>query len=89
MKKYLGNTARNWLLTFYILFLSIWLGSALFTILIRLYNQTMQSDETLTTLHILSNKSDMLIIPSGIGVLITAVMIATMTKCFFYSVEWL
>jgi hypothetical protein len=28
MKKYLGTTARNWLLTFHILFVLIWLGSA-------------------------------------------------------------
>lgn len=89
MKKYLGNTARNWLLTVHILFVSIWLGSALFTIVIRLYNDAMQSDEALTTLHILSNKSDLLIIPSGIGVLITSLMIATLTKWGFFKFRWM
>ena len=89
MKKYLGTTARNWLLTIHILFVSIWLGSALFTILIRLNNNAMQSDEALTTLHILSNKSDLLIIPSGLGVLITSLMIATMTKWGFFKFRWM
>jgi hypothetical protein len=89
MKKYLGNTARNWLLTFHILFVSIWLGSALFTILIRLYNNAMQSDEALTTLHALSNKSDLLIIPSGLGVLVTSLMIAMMTKWGFFRFRWM
>jgi hypothetical protein len=89
MKKYLGTTARSWLLAFHILFVSVWLGSALFTILIRLNNVAMQSDEALTTLHILSNKSDLLIIPSGLGVLITSLMIATMTKWGFFRFRWM
>ena len=89
MKKYLGTTARNWLLAFHILFVSIWMGSALFTILIRLNNNAMQSNEALVTLHILSNKSDLLIIPSGLGVLITSLMIATMTKWGFFRFRWM
>jgi hypothetical protein len=89
MKKYLGTTARNWLLSFHILFVSIWMGAALFTILIRLDNNAMQSDEALTTLHILSNKSDLLIIPSGLGVLITSLMIAIMTKWGFFKFRWM
>ena len=89
MKKYLGTTGRNWLLTFHILFVSIWLGSALFTIVIRLYNNAMQSDAALTTLHVLSNKSDLLIIPSGLGVLVTSLMIATMTKWGFFKFRWM
>jgi hypothetical protein len=87
--KPLGMTARNWLFTFHILFVAIWIGAALFTILIRLYNGAMQSDEALTTLHILSNKSDLLIIPSGLGVLITSLMIATMTKWGFFKFRWM
>jgi hypothetical protein len=82
-------TARNWLFTFHILFVAIWIGAALFTILIRLYNGAMQSDEALTTLHILSNKSDLLIIPSGLGVLITSLIIATMTKWGFFKFRWM
>ena len=89
MRRYLGTTARNWLLTFHILFVSIWMGSALFTILIRLNNVSMGSDEALTTLHILSNKSDLLIIPSGLGVLVTSLMIATMTKWGFFKFRWM
>jgi hypothetical protein len=89
MKKYLGTTSRNWLLTFHILFVSIWLGTALFTIIIRLYNHTMQSDETLIMLHSISNKSDYLIIPSGLGVLITSLMIAIMTKWGFFRFRWM
>jgi hypothetical protein len=87
--KPLGMTARNWLFTFHILFVAIWIGAALFTILIRLYNGAMQSDEALTTLHILSNKSDLLIIPSGLGVLITSLIIATMTKWGFFKFRWM
>ena len=87
--KPLGMTARNWLFTFHILFVAIWIGAALFTILIRLYNGAMQSGEALITLHILSNKSDLLIIPSGLGVLITSLMIATMTKWGFFKFRWI
>src|SRR4030042_1319989 len=87
--KPLGMTARNWLFTFHILFVAIWIGAALFTILIRLYNGAMQSGEALITLHILSNKSDLLIIPSGLGVLITSLMIATMTKWGFFKFRWM
>lgn len=89
MEKYLNTSARNWLLTFHILFVSIWIGAALFTILIRLSNNAMQSNEALTTLHILSNKSDYLIIPSGLGVLITSLMIATLTKWGFFKFRWM
>ena len=49
----------------------------------------MQSGETLTTLHILSNKSDLLIIPSALGVLITSLIIATMTKWGFFKFRWM
>lgn len=87
--KPLGMTARNWLFTFHILFVAIWIGAALFTILIRLYNGAMQSGEALITLHILSNKSDLLIIPSGLSVLITSLMIATMTKWGFFKFRWM
>jgi hypothetical protein len=87
--KPLGMTARNWLFTFHILFMAIWIGAALFTVLIRLYNGAMQSDEAFTTLHILSNKSDILIYTSVAGVLITSLMIATMTKWGFFKFRWM
>ena len=69
--------------------MAIWIGAALFTVLIRLYNGAMQSDEALTTLHILSNKSDILIYTSVAGVLITSLMIATMTKWGFFKFRWM
>jgi len=87
--KPLGITARNWLFTFHILFVAIWIGAALFTILIRLYNGAMQSDEALTTLHILSNKSDILIYTSVAGVLITSLIISTLTKWGFFRFRWM
>ncbi|MFZ2098616.1 MAG: hypothetical protein WAV05_18445 [Anaerolineales bacterium] len=87
--KPLGMTSRNWLFTFHILFVAIWIGAALFTILIRLYNGAMQSDEALTTLHILSNKSDILIYTSIAGVLITSLIISTLTKWGFFRFRWM
>ena len=89
MKKYLGASARNWLLSFHILFVSIWLGTALFTILLRLNNRAMTSDEALRVLHNLSNKSDQLIYVSVLGVLITSLLIATLTKWGFFKFRWM
>jgi hypothetical protein len=49
----------------------------------------MTSDESLRILHILSNKSDQLIYISVLGMLITSVMIATMTKWGFFKFRWI
>jgi hypothetical protein len=87
--KPIGVKARNWLLTFHILSVSIWIGTAAFTILLRLFNHHMTSDEGLRLLHVLSNKSDQLIYPSVAGVLITSLMIATMTKWGFFKFRWM
>jgi hypothetical protein len=89
LMKPLGKNARNWLMTFHILFVAVWIGAALFTIMIRLANQEMQSSEALYTLHMLSNKSDLLIIPSGVGVLITSLMISIFTKWGFFKFRWM
>jgi hypothetical protein len=91
------SLAQSWLpgrgqlvgVPFHILFVAIWIGAALFTILIGQSNGAMQSDEALTTLHILSNKSDILIYTSVAGVLITSLMIATMTKWGFFKIRWM
>ena len=87
--KPIGTKARNWLLTFHILSVSVWIGTAAFTILLRLLNNQMTSAEGLRLLHILSNKSDQLIYPSVAGVLITSLMIATMTKWGFFRFRWM
>lgn len=87
--KLLGKTGKNWLITFHILFIAIWIGTALFTILLRFNNRNMTSDETLVALHVLSNKSDILIYISGIGVLITSLMIGTMTSWGFFRYPWM
>jgi len=87
--KPISTKARNWLLAFHIFFVSTWIGTAAFTILLRLFNNHMTSDEGLRLLHILSNKSDQLIYPSVIGVLITSLMIATMTKWGFFKFRWM
>ena len=87
--KPIGIKAKNWLVAFHILFISIWIGTAAFTILLRMNNHTMTSDETLRILHVLSNKSDQLIYLSVAGVLITSLMIATMTKWGFFKFRWM
>jgi hypothetical protein len=89
MMKTLGKTGKNWLITFHILFVAIWIGTALFTILLRFNNRNMASDETLLALHVLSNKSDILIYISGIGVLITSIMIGTLTSWGFFRYPWM
>ena len=87
--KPLGKTGKNWLITFHILFVAIWVGTALFTILLRFNNRNMDSDETLLALHVLSNKSDQLIYVSVLGILITSIMIGTLTSWGFFRYPWM
>jgi hypothetical protein len=87
--KPLGKTARNWLFTFHILFVAIWIGTALFTILLRLFNHDMTSGDALYSLHILTNRSDYLILPSVAGVFITSLMISTLTEWGFFKFRWM
>ena len=79
--KLLGKSGKNWLITLHIFFVAIWIGTALFTILLRFNNRNMASDETLLALHVLSNKSDQLIYVSVLGILITSIMIRAFTGC--------
>lgn len=87
--KPIGTNARNWLFTFHILFVAIWIGAALSANLLLLYNDQMSNAEALSTLHILIKKLDVLIVPSGIGVLITSLLISTLTKWGFFKFNWM
>lgn len=87
--KPIGTNARNWLFTFHILFVAIWIGAALSANLLLLYNDEMPSAEALSTLHFLIKKLDNLIIPSGIGVFLTSLMISSMTKWGFFKFRWM
>src|SRR5512139_907756 len=87
--KPLEKTPQNWLFTFHILFVAIWLGTALSANLLILFNKDMPSGEALAALHVLVKKLDLLIIPSGIGVLLTSLIVSTMTKWGFTKFRWI
>jgi uncharacterized membrane protein len=87
--KPLGTTARNWLFIFHILFVSIWIGAALSANLLLLYNDEMPNAEALSALHFLIKKLDNLIIPSGVGLFITSLMISSMTNWGFFKFRWM
>jgi len=86
--KTLGRTGRNWLLTFHVFLVSVWIGAALSSNLMLRFNTQMQSDEALLTLHVLVKKLDLLIIPSGVGVLLTSLLISTLTGWGFFKFRW-
>ena len=87
--KPIGTNARNWLFTFHILFVAIWIGAALSANLLLLSNDEMSTGDALYTLHLLIKKLDILIVPSGIGVLLTSILISTLTKWGFIKFKWM
>jgi hypothetical protein len=87
--KPLGTKVKNWLFSFHILFVAIWIGAALAANIILLYNQAMSSDEALATLHLLIKKLDVIIIPAGIGVLLTSLLISWLTPWGFFKFRWI
>jgi hypothetical protein len=87
--KPLEKNPQNWLLTFHIFFVAVWLGAALSANVLILFNKDMPNGEALAALHGIVKKLDILIVPSGIGVVLTSLIVSTMTKWGFTKFRWI
>ena len=88
MKK-LGTLGRRWVLTFHVLFASIWIGTALSINLILLLKGVPPTEKELYAIAMsVKVLDDFLIIPSAMGIMVTGLLISMMTKWGFFKFYW-